>query len=438
MAQHGDVVVVGAGLAGLCSAVVLARGGRQVTVFEGASTIGGRARTQGTQDFAVNLGPHALYRRGRGRAILGELGVPVRGAVPRADGIALRGAVLHRLPTRASTLLKTDLLSWPEKLDFARVLGRLPRLDATVLDDVSVATWLERVSSRPRVREVLAALIRVSTYADDTQSHSAGAALGQLQRALLGVLYLDGGWQTLVDGLRDAALAAGAQVVSGRRVARVDMDGDRVTGVSMDDGRREAAGAVVLTGAPQDTAALVPGAAGETLRAAARRAQPVTAACLDVALHTLPRPERLFALGIDAPLYFSVHSATAALAPAASALVHVARYGGAADVHASSVRAQLEGVMDALQPGWRTHMVFARFTPHLTVCHALPLAAQGGLQGRPPVDVSGVSGLYVAGDWVGPEGLLADASLASGYAAAQAMLRSQRAANAPGDLLATA
>jgi protoporphyrinogen oxidase len=278
MAQgEAGVVVVGAGLAGLCSAVVLARGGRRVTVLEGAASVGGRARTHVSEGFALNLGPHALYRKGRGRAILGELGVSVSGAVPRVDGIALRAGVLHALPTRATRLVGTSLFAWSEKLDFARVLGGLSRIDTSTLDGVPVSAWLEQVSSRPRVREVLAALIRVSTYADDTQALSAGAAVRQVQRALSGVLYLDGGWQSLVDGLRQAAVAAGADVRSGSRVARVDRDGTRVTGVVLDDGTREDAEAVVLTGAPQDAALLLPGSAGDPLRAAAHRARPVTA-----------------------------------------------------------------------------------------------------------------------------------------------------------------
>jgi predicted NAD/FAD-dependent oxidoreductase len=103
-----------------------------------------------------------------------------------------------------------------------------------------------------------------------------------------------------------------------------------------------------------------------------------------------------------------------------------------------AVRTQLEGVMDTLQPGWREHVAFSRFAPHLTVSHALPTAAQGGLRGRPPVEVTGLSGLFVAGDWVGGEGLLADASLASGHATAQAILRRVLSTTASGELQATA
>ena len=50
--------------------------------------------------------------------------------------------------------------------------------------------------------------------------------------------------------------------------------------------------------------------------------------------------------------------------------------------------------------------------------HAIPTAAQGGLAGRISPAVSDVANLWVVGDWVGQEGMLADASLASAERAA--------------------
>ncbi|MEJ7719336.1 MAG: FAD/NAD(P)-binding protein [Ilumatobacteraceae bacterium] len=54
-------IVVGGGLAGLTAAATLARDGRSVVVIEGASQLGGRARTRHHDGFDLNLGPHALY-----------------------------------------------------------------------------------------------------------------------------------------------------------------------------------------------------------------------------------------------------------------------------------------------------------------------------------------------------------------------------------------
>jgi hypothetical protein len=62
----------------------------------------------------------------------------------------------------------------------------------------------------------------------------------------------------------------------------------------------------------------------------------------------------------------------------------------------------------------------------MLVTPALPAAANGGTAGRPGPAVPGTDDLYVVGDWVGPHGMLADASLASARQAASSIL--QRAA----------
>jgi hypothetical protein len=54
-----------------------------------------------------------------------------------------------------------------------------------------------------------------------------------------------------------------------------------------------------------------------------------------------------------------------------------------------------------------------RYLHRLTVTGGMPLAGRGGLAGRPDVAVPGRPGVLVAGDWVGPRGLLADAAAAS-------------------------
>ena len=55
-------------------------------------------------------------------------------------------------------------------------------------------------SARVNLSLLLAALFRLSTYCDDPEQMSAGAAIDQLKLALAGnVWYLDGGWQTLVE-----------------------------------------------------------------------------------------------------------------------------------------------------------------------------------------------------------------------------------------------
>jgi NADPH-dependent glutamate synthase beta subunit-like oxidoreductase len=59
--EEEDTAIIGAGISGLTAAILLARAGRTVTVFEQSSEVGGRARTTKIGDFYFNQGPHALY-----------------------------------------------------------------------------------------------------------------------------------------------------------------------------------------------------------------------------------------------------------------------------------------------------------------------------------------------------------------------------------------
>ena len=235
--------------------------------------------------------------------------------------------------------------------------------------------------------------MRLSTYANAPEIAGVRSALAQLRLGVHGaVLYLDGGWRTIVSGLRAAARNAGAHVETSCAVAALEEDS-----VVLDDGRKLKASAIVLAVAPFEVARLT----GHVTEL-----EPIRAACLDVALSRLPDPTTNFALGIDEPLYLSVHSSVAKLAPSRGALIHVARYlapGEIPDVD------RLEALLDLMQPGWREVIVEKRFLPKMTVTHAV--VPPGG---RPTdVDMLAMQNVYVTGDWVGPVGMLSDTSLAS-------------------------
>jgi phytoene dehydrogenase-like protein len=420
-----DVAVVGGGLAGLAAATYLGRAGRSVTLFEKSRALGGRAATHTKGDFRFNIGPHALYRGGQGIKVLRELDVQFNGGVPIASGAyAVENGTKHALPGGFVSLLTTSLLRLPAKLETARLLASFQKIDAHALQHVTVRHWLDDAIRQPAVRRLVQALFRVATYANAPERQSAGQAIAQLQSALSSnVLYIDGGWQTLVEGLRAAAEAAGARIVTSTRVESVVGDA-AARGVRLGDGTVVGAGAVVIAAGPAEAAALLPSGDDAVLRTWAEAAVPIKAACLDVALSRLPRPRATFALGIDQPLYLSVHSAVAKLAPAGGATIHVAKYLDP-DVCSDpkSDERQLEGLLDLVQPGWREVLVERRYLPSMVVYHALVTAAAGGAAGRPGPAVPNVANLYVVGDWVGPSGLLADASLASARQAAQLIAR---------------
>lgn len=449
-----NVVIVGGGLAGLAASIYLARGGRNVTIFEKRRYLGGRAITHLRHGYRFNLGAHALFRAGAAAAVYRELGVPMRGGRPPGSGIALTDRGRFRLPGTFFSLLATGMLSPGAKAELAKILWSLRSLDPARIEPLTVAQWLDQRVSSPVVRDLLAATIRLATYADQPERQSAAAALAHLRIAMRGAVYVDEGWQKLVDSLHSHAVAAGVNFVSSSRVVAVDHDGESVRGIELGGleeeqfndtlsialpevspqtvrGTRLKADTVLLAVDPLTSRELL----GSTAPAAWSRLEPVTVTCLDVALSSLPDRKNTFALGIDRPHYFSVHSAHAQLTPRGGALIHVAKYrkGRAAindeeiesevprhrNSEVASDERELESLLDDLQPGWRERIVHRRFLPSMTASNAL---VTPGMR-RPGVSTS-IRGLHLAGDWVGEEGLLSDAALASARLAAQTILQS--------------
>lgn len=430
-----NIVIVGGGVAGLAASIYLARAGRTVTVFEKRRFLGGRAITNLRHGYRFNLGAHAFYRTGAGAAVYRELGIPVRGTLAKPDAVALYGGKEYGLPKDWLSLLTTSLLSVRGKWDLLGALVHIRRFGGTRAGATTLREWMDAHLSDPRAREVFIALARLTTYSDRVEESSAALTLAQMKIGMRGVIYVDEGWQKIVDSLHSAAISSGVNFVSSSRIVGVQHDSAvravELGGLELDSDRmdtqalafpemqpEDVEGArlpaeVVLLAVDPVTAAELAGDAGKSWLSA----QPVMAACLDVALRSLPRPKRTFALGIDSQLYFSVHSAFSQLTPKGGALIHLVKYGAG---NATADERALEALLDEMQPGWREVLVHRRFLPSMIVSNALARPASPR-----PSPTTSVRGLYIAGDWVGDEGLLSDAALSSAKAAAKAILASE-------------
>ena len=412
-----DVIIIGGGLAGLTAATLLARSGKAVILFEHSSReIGGRARTAEIDGFYFNQGPHALYLTDASDSILKEIGITYTGGIPAAKGYLISGGKKREIAG--------DYSSWLSgKSDGSQFFISPTNIDFSQLENVTEQEWLDKNIHDINDAEIIKTIFRLNTYANDSDVQSIGPVLHQIYvGSRAGVMYLDGGWQTLVDGLLTVAKNANARIVMGKkaiRVKRTDSSGWRVL---LDDKTEISANIVVIAAGPKDAYSLFDdNERPDVLSKSAKEAKPVRLVCLDVALSNLPDKDTLFALGVDRPLYFSVHSAYAKLAPKGGALIHVAKYlGTSIEPKPREDQPELEEFLDLLQPGWRQVLVKKRPLPNMVVSNALVTAADGGLGGRPDTKIA--DNLYIVGDWVGKEGLLSNASVASAKYAAQQIL----------------
>lgn len=415
-----SVAIIGAGIAGLSAAIDAADAGRDVVMFDARANLGGRARTRSEHGFRLNEGAHALYVDGPAHGFLCELGCEPPGGVPDSrSGLGIDGEVAGRLPTGIWSLLRTPLLKG-DRVRLLRLFAGLGRLDPSSFATLTVDETVEQLLGRGPAARLGHALLRLSSYGNDPRHASGDFGLVQLKMAVGGgVRYLDNGWQTIVDSLEAEAASRGVEIRSGIKVASVNPEGG---GVDLDVGESTERfdAVVVAAGGPRNVSAVLgdhsPDAAGW-----ATASRPARVAALDVGLDVPWGDAVPFALGIDRPLYLSVHAPVAQLAPAGHTLVHVSRYLDPDEPDdAERDRGECEHLLDRIRPGWRNNAVHVGFSRRLVAAFDQPKAATGGLAGRPEVAVPGLDGVFVAGDWVGPAGVLADASVASGRAAGAA------------------
>jgi len=414
-AGRGAVAVIGGGVAGLVASITAAQAGAQVSLYEGAKKLGGRAFTTEHEGFYINMGPHALYLEGAAHRILGDLGVAVSGGAPVLEGTnAVFEGRKYRLPFSLKSIMFSRFLHVRDKMEVIGFYSKLPKLDAASYRYVSQQTLVDDLCKRPRARHFVNAMCRLGTYSNAPQYLSAEVMINQLLIGMGGVLYLDKGWNSLVKDLADKARACGVNILTGKKVKRI---------------RKSGAGAQVLLGETVDAvfdAAIMCVAPGVVARICSDISQireiadntiEIRAACLELALNMSFKENSAFALGMDEPTYFSVHSKAAKLAPGGAALVQAALYLPVGGSGATNARAKLEGLVSLMQPAWKDKLVHAIYRPQALVSHMLPTATQGGLKGRPATQLD--TNLFVAGDWVGEEGLLSDAAVASAHLAAK-------------------
>jgi squalene-associated FAD-dependent desaturase len=172
-----DVVIVGAGFAGLSAAVRLAKRGAQVVVLEARSRLGGRATAFHDRETGelVDNGQHVLLGcYSHTLAFLADIGATENVTVARELSVTM----IDREGTRSRLVCPTlpspfhllagvsdwDALSWTDRLSVLRLAGPLQRArralkpGATLLaasPGETVAAWLERNGQTARIREML-------------------------------------------------------------------------------------------------------------------------------------------------------------------------------------------------------------------------------------------------------------------------------------------
>jgi monoamine oxidase len=256
MAERADVVVVGAGMAGLCAARALSARGLSVVVVERDAHTGGRIRTERRPDVYLEHGG-IFHTEGYTamRRLLAEVGLADEVvAVPSGFYAAVRHAGTWKHLDYGSLLgpVQFPALTWPDRLSVLR--AAVPALLARPADlgDLTCLAKLDNRSAASGLRPRASAYFTAGPHEFlwGTPTHRLSYAMLALQlHVFRGELReVRGGISRLVD-----ALAAGLEVRHDVAVASVSNTGDGVSVALADGSSLSARGAVLAC--PADVSA---------------------------------------------------------------------------------------------------------------------------------------------------------------------------------------
>ncbi|RSN64713.1 monooxygenase [Streptomyces sp. WAC 04229] len=264
-----DVVVVGAGFAGLSAAERLVSTGRSVVVVEGRDRVGGRSLSGEVAGVKVDLGATWVARRHTAvRDLASRMGCTTTDQFAQGRNVLW---MTGRRRTYSGTIPKVSPLAL---VDMARMQTAVNKLVATIdvdaawetpgagrLDAISFGEWLDRKNALPSTRALMTVISKVQwgcTPGDVSLLH----ALRYIRSAggLDHMLDVDGGQQqdriveTTQEIAKRVADRLGDRVRLETPVQRITQDDDGVT-VSTDSGEIHARYAIV-TASPAHRAAI--------------------------------------------------------------------------------------------------------------------------------------------------------------------------------------
>lgn len=304
MSRNRDrhIVVIGAGIAGLSAALLLAHTGCRVTLVETRPEVGGKARRVPSAAGPVDTGPTVFTMRGIFEELFAGVGESFEAHVTLTparilarhvwpDGAALdlhadmgaseaaveafagpRAAGQFRDFTARARLLfesfEAPVMRNPctTPLGVAGAVARdMWRLIPAMAPFATLAKALGRQFDDPRLVQLFG---RYATYVGGSPTLSPAILMLIWWAEASGVWQVSGGISTLARAIGDLAANRGATLRLGAGVREITVSGGRAAGVVLCDGERIAADAVLHAG---DPAALSAGLLGPAVASPAKR-----------------------------------------------------------------------------------------------------------------------------------------------------------------------
>lgn len=258
-----DVVIIGAGLAGLSAGITLVQAGYSVKIVEKHNRVGGCATTFPRKNFEMEVGLHAINGLREGelpRQLICSLGIwehlrPLE--IPELYHFQIPGVLSIDFPTNSYAALANFKELFPNEASvidryfkdletghrFGRMISgydssqreQMPEILADEFDTLkywqttSVGAYLDRLKAS---HELQACILGNLGYYSDNPYRLSLLYFLMAQSSFLygGAFYLQGGSQSLSNALKNEFIRLGGEIDLRTEVSSLIFDGDRVAG----------------------------------------------------------------------------------------------------------------------------------------------------------------------------------------------------------------
>lgn len=405
-----EVIVVGAGLAGMAAAFEAGRAGHIVTLLDSAPRLGGRGTSQQVRGDILNAGPHLLRRNGPLHTLVSRCAkLPVYSETI-ADGKTWRSsdAGSWKPLSISSSSVRISSGGAEQQLALLR-LRRTLKKASKANPNQPLADWM---NEQPQIiQDEVEAWSILTTW----QHPKLGITLKQFTECAIrglwkrGLMEVQYGWADLTGRLITGLDILDVDMHSNSHVTSLRMDNDVVVGVRLKDGTELKATNVILA-LPYGKACNLIEDCGLSLSASVR-INSHDATVLDLVLEGDFLPRGIAWDSESETLIHTIHDSQEEGKYTRASLMHIHPSGRPKDEAVEESVNRMEALLDESAIGWRGQTRLRRLTNRITVIGALPKDE------RANIDDLSDNGILLCGDWVNSEHILADAAVDTGLRA---------------------
>jgi phytoene dehydrogenase-like protein len=236
MSRH-DVVIIGAGAAGLSAGALLAKEGKSVLIVEASPWLGGRGVAVPDEGFKINLGGHLVEDSGSGiTKVFEHVGKELIHGASSSDMViwdhekSRWGAIREQYSADKSELKKV-----------IQIVVETPYEEFDEWDDRTLREWMLQYTKHEGVIALWEFITVLEAITENWWDHSASDNLYMRkmhysEKGIGGYSFWPGqGWDGMFNDLRDAVVENGGEIRLDTRASRVVIENGRVLGLAVEE-----------------------------------------------------------------------------------------------------------------------------------------------------------------------------------------------------------